>query len=586
MTETVEGREVPPPGAAPRPYTAAPPPDPHPAPPVRGEASQPSGPQSSGPQPPRVQPSRAQPAAGGERLGRFLARAAAFTAALTVAGAVLGLVRDQAVARLFGAGAASDAFLVAWTVPEMASTLLIEDGLALLLVPAFSHALARRAALRPREPDPVRALVAYTLPRLVLLAGCATVLLMLAAPWVVAALAPGLARPDLAVACMRWTALTLLGFALAGYLSAGLRAHRSFTAPATIYVAYNIGIIGMLLALHELWGVRAAAAGVAAGSLLMVLVQLPAALRHRPPRTSRKARAGRASAALLSWAVIAPVVLFTTTRQLQVLVERYLAAGLEAGAISHLNYAQKVAQIPMILSLMVCTVTFPVVAKAMAEGDAERVRQRVQRDLGSAALVVLVGTALVIGYAPQIVEVLFQRGAFDAGDTATTAGVMRVYALGLLGQCLVGNLCRSYFSAHRPTWYPLAAMAAGLTATTVAGAWTVTVWGSYGIAGANALGISITAGLLLCGLGRRVVPVRMRRLLLSLARLTAACAVAAGAGWMLGGRLPDALLSLALGCVLVPLLFAATGVALRAPEPADALSVLLNALRRKGRDAR
>jgi putative peptidoglycan lipid II flippase len=67
---------------------------------------------------------------------------------------VLGLVRDQTVAHFFGAGVESDAFLIAWTVPEMASTLLIEDAMALLLVPAFSHALARRGAGRRASATP------------------------------------------------------------------------------------------------------------------------------------------------------------------------------------------------------------------------------------------------------------------------------------------------------------------------------------------------------------------------------------------------------------------------------------------------
>ncbi|WP_275981815.1 lipid II flippase MurJ, partial [Streptomyces sp. AC04842] len=71
--------------------------------------------------------------------------AALLTAALSIAGSLLGLVRDQSLARLFGAGSDTDAFLVAWTVPEMAATLLIEDGLAIALIPAFSMALARRA---------------------------------------------------------------------------------------------------------------------------------------------------------------------------------------------------------------------------------------------------------------------------------------------------------------------------------------------------------------------------------------------------------------------------------------------------------
>ncbi|WP_329812922.1 lipid II flippase MurJ, partial [Streptomyces sp. GSL17-113] len=74
-----------------------------------------------------------------------------------------------------------------------------------------------------------------------------------------------------------------------------------------------------------------------------------------------------------------------------------------AGAISHLNYAQKVAQLPMVLSLMVCTVTFPVVARAMADGDAAAARRRVERDLALAGLVVLLGAAYVVACAPQIV---------------------------------------------------------------------------------------------------------------------------------------------------------------------------------------
>ncbi len=75
----------------------------------------------------------------------FLARAAFVTVVLSLVGALLGLGRDQALAHLFGAGSETDAFLVAWTVPEFAATLLIEDGLAFVLVPAFSVVVARRA---------------------------------------------------------------------------------------------------------------------------------------------------------------------------------------------------------------------------------------------------------------------------------------------------------------------------------------------------------------------------------------------------------------------------------------------------------
>ncbi|MEU9604761.1 lipid II flippase MurJ [Streptomyces sp. NPDC048057] len=774
------------------------------------------------------------------RLGNVLARAAAVTAGLTVAGALLGLVRDQAIAQIYGASVDSDAFLIAWTVPEMAATLLIEDAMALLLVPAFSHALAERAAHRP---DPVRTLVGSTFPKLFAVLAAATGVLMVFTPQFVAALAPGFADPELAVDCTRLTALTVLTFGLAGYFSAALRAHGRFVPPAGVYVAYNTGIIATTIALHALWGVRAAAAGVAVGGALMVLVQLPTFAHHvlgaRPrargaggvprPRSAGPAGAGgetgkgadakpaadggacphraaaradaasndggpstrrtggpedaclrgafggdaaddertdcgsapaggggvrteaggagapgvdacadgqaagcadvRADAASggacprsagggdgrragaeedsaartgagapgagpvrdaggggtaggptagdgsapadvpggrgvagreacraaslgaegpgraagrvdgggpsglvrgardarpgsarggsagaeppadrvgaavcgggasddggvgvgraragapggggrggygVGIALLAPIVFFAVSRQSQVLVERFLASSLPSGAISHLNYAQKVAQMPMVLSLMFCTVTFPVVAKAMAEGDREGARRRVENDLALAGLVVLLGTALILGYAPQIIEVLFQRGAFDAEDTESTATVMRVYAVGLLGHTLVGALGRPFFSSGRPTWYPAAAMAGGLVVTVVAGTYAVGPWGVYGIAGANAAGITTTALLLLRGLGSRVVSIEVRAISRALGRLAVAAAAAALAGRLAAGAVDGALSSLAVGALLVPAVFTVTGLAVRAPEVVHLLAL-------------
>ncbi|MGW6420503.1 lipid II flippase MurJ [Streptomyces sp. NPDC055055] len=514
-----------------------------------------------------------RPAAGTDRTqGRgFLAKAAAVTAALTALGALLGLVRDQILAGYFGAGAETDAFLVAWTVPEFASTLLIEDAMALILVPAFSRALARR----PGSPfgDPVRALVRGTLPRLTLSVGAAAAVLVVAAPLLVSALAPGLPDPGLAIDCTRLTATCVLSFALVGYCSAALRAHGCFVPPATIYTAYNVGIIGTILLLRGPWGVRSAAAGVAVGGVLMVLVQAPSLLRElrsrpgpaREPAAPAAGGAGEGRIVLLG--LIAPVVAFSLCRQSQTLIERFLASPLPAGAISHLNYAQKVAQMPMILSLMLCTVSFPVVARALAAGDAEAARRRVERDLLLAAVVVLVGASTVIAAAPRIVELLFERGEFGSADTTATAAVMRVYALGLLGQTMVGALVRCYFSAARPLWYPAAAMAAGLATTAAAGVPGAHHWGAVGIAAANALGITLTAVLLLRGAHRQAVPVRADRLGDGLLRLATTGAWATGVGWLCQLAIGPAVLAVAVACAAVCgvfLLFIAC--AAKAPE--------------------
>ncbi|MFD9908517.1 murein biosynthesis integral membrane protein MurJ [Streptomyces sp. NPDC059063] len=506
----------------------------------------------------------------------FLAKAALVTAALSVAGSLLGLARDQALAHFFGAGTDTDAFLVAWTLPEMAATLLIEDGLAFFLVPAFSLALARRG--RGADRDPVRALVAASLPRMSLCFAGAALALALAAPWVVAVLAPGLPDPQPAVDCTRLTATCALSFGLAGYCSAALRAHQRFTAPATIYVVYNAVIIATLALLAGRWGVRAAAAGVALGGALMVVTQAPSLwrqLRHRPTEGRPVADEG---ADRLRTAVIWTVLLFALLRQSQVLIERFLASSLPAGAISHLNYAQKVAQMPMALSLMLCTVTFPVVARALAEGQTERARERVERDVVLAGCVVLLGAAGVVAGAHPLIQLLFERGAFSPQDTAATASVMRVYSLGLLGHTLVGALARSYFSAGRVTRAPLAAMAIGIVATAGIGFLTVGTWGVHGIAAANATGICVTATLLLHGMGPRTVPIRTRRIVVELTRLALAAAGAALAGALCVGAVGSPVLALALCGPAVLVVFALLGWALRAAPLVLALGSLVSLL--------
>ncbi|WP_240528771.1 murein biosynthesis integral membrane protein MurJ [Streptomyces humi] len=521
--------------------------------------------------PPRV-PEGAPPSRG------FLAKAAFGTAVLSILGSVLGLVRDQSLARLFGAGRDTDAFLVAWTVPEFAATLLIEDGLAFALIPAFSLALARRA--QGASGDPVRALVAGTLPKLSLAFAGVGALLIGGAPQLVEVLAPGLGDPGLAVGCTRLTATCVLTFGLAGYCSAALRAHRRFLAPAAIYVAYNTGIITAMFALGGHWGVRSAAFGVAAGGVLMVAVQLPSLLRQLRVRSTPSDGAAGAGAQPLDVVLMATVLLFALCRQSQVLIERFLASHLDSGSISYLNYAQKVAQIPMTMSLILCTVTFPVVARALAEGDTERARLRVERDLAVAAGVVLLGTAVVVACAPQLIRLLFQRGAFTAEDTAATAAVMRVYALGLLGQTMVGALVRSYFSAGRATWYPVGAMIAGIVVTTWIGVLGVGRYGVTGIAAGNATGITVTALLLLAGTGPRSVPIRARRVLAELSRPVRAAVVATVVGTFAAGRPADPLTGLAAGITTVTLVFVLLGWALDAQGFAPALRSVGNVTRR------
>ena len=499
-----------------------------------------------------------------------LVRAAVVTVVITLAGSLLGLVRDLLLARFFGANGGTDAFLVAWTVPETAFPLVVEGAMSLLMIPLFSRALER---------DHARQVVAATMPRIVAALIGLSALAIVAAPVLVRIVAPGLADPALAVTCTRLTSVTVLTFGLAGYLSAALRANHIFGAPATIHLAYNIGILALMWTLHGRLGIVSAAAGVALGSVFMVVAQLPSFLRH-----IGLPRHWRVSGPAVTLGAFAPIGVYTLTRQAQVFIERFLGSSLPPGTISHLNYAQKVAQMPMLVALLVCTVTFPTLARSVASGEAETARRRLEADLRTVTALIFVAAAYLIAFAPVVVQVLLQHGEFTAADTAATAAIMRVYALGVLGHALVGVLSRPFFLGRRPTWYPAAAMGVGLAVTAVLAVAGVPFFHAYAIAAANGTGITTTAVLLLIGLRGRLVAVSLTAVGGAALRLATAAAGAGALGW-LAGRLmtdwPPSVAAVAGGAVVL-ITFAALA-RLAGVDEATTLAARLNRRIRHGR---
>ncbi|WP_412515505.1 hypothetical protein K8Z49_26355 [Actinomadura madurae] len=478
-------------------------------------------------------------------------RAAALSGVLIAAGTGLGFLRDLAMAHLFGASGSTDAFLVAWTIPETVSPLLIEDAMALLMVPAVTRLLARGDGPRP--------LAATTLPRMVLGLSLVTAALAVFAPLVVDVLAPGLPERGPAVLCVRLTAVTVVTFGVAGFMSAVLRAHHTFGPPAAIYLAYNAGILALIAGFSGLIGVTSAAVGVACGSVLMVAVQAPAFARCLRAAPAPAPAAG--PDIRLGLAAVAPVVVYTVTRQAQVFVERFLGSELPAGSISHLNYAQKVAQVPMVLSLLIVTVTFPRLARASADGDTAQVARRIRQDILVASAMVLAAAAFLVAFAPAIVRVLFEHGAFGPADTASTASIMRVYALGLWGQTAVGLAARAFFAQRRPTWRPAAVIAAGLAVTAAIGGAFAASAGTIALAAANAAGITLAAVLLLAGLRRGVAPIPLRRVAAEVSRLALAAAGACAAGRLAAGALDGSdLVQLAAGGAVTTAAFAVLAV--------------------------
>lgn len=455
---------------------------------------------------------------------RGLLGAAGLVGGLSVLASMLGFLRDLTIARYFGASADTDAFVVAWTIPETATPLLMEGAMAALLIPLFSHELARRGSFK-------ESLGGVLLPLVGVLATLAGVT-ALAAPLLVAVLAPGLADPTTAVVSVRIAALTILFLGFSGYLMAALRASNIFGWPGSVYIAYNTGILAMIFLLHESLGILSAAIGLAVGGGCMIAVQIPVFIRRVGlPRPTL--RIPRELVARLS--VFVPLALYTLERHGQVFVERFVGSMLPVGTISHLNYATKVGQIPMLLSLTVALVTLPALSRSAAEGANERLRALVERNLRAVTFLIAPATAFLVVFAPEVVRLLFQRGAFTPADTAATADILRIYSLGLLGQVLVGVCVQALVAVPGRTWYPARAAMSGLLVTVGVTVVATPAFGALGLALANALGISVMALLLLRSLPRRGVRFGVRRTAVHFGRCVLAAALGGVAARLVGG---------------------------------------------------
>ena len=504
--------------------------------------------------------------AGRDRAGRAQ-RAVLVILLLTAAGRLLGFGRDLVLAALFGASAETDAFTVAWTVPETASPLLLEDALVFVLIPLFTAALQRDGSLDR--------IVRRSLFTVVAVLGLLSAAVALAAPWLVDVLAPGLAAPGVAADSVRLAALTVVAMGVAGYCTSALRVHDVFAPTAAVYVAYNTGIIAMTLLLADRLGVRAAAVGLAVGSLLMIAVQAPALLRRVSLRGLRW-RIDRAFVRSLAPAV--PIIVFSLLRHGQVYVERFLGSFLAPGSISHLNYAQKVAQIPMALAASVAVVSFPALVRSAQRGATRELRDALEHDLRLTLALTIPAAVYLVTAAPAVIGTLFERGAFTTADTTSTAALLQLYSPGLVGHALVNVALLPFFSLPEHNRTPLRAMVLGL-AVTVAVA--VTLRGAYdarALALANACGIVVAGGLLLVDIHRRVAPLRWGELAAATLRITALAGLAVLGGWTLATLLTDGdVARLAISGPAALLLYLAAGWIVRAPELRE---LLHSALRR------
>ncbi|HUF90780.1 MAG TPA: murein biosynthesis integral membrane protein MurJ [Candidatus Limnocylindria bacterium] len=483
------------------------------------------------------------PAEGGTE--RQVVRALGSIGAATLASRILGFVRDAVVALAFGAGPVTDAFFVAFRIPNILRRLLAEGALSTAMIPVFSD----YAATRPRDEfvRMLRAVSGTALAALVV----TTVLGVILSPWLLRAIAPGFtsdpAQESLAVLLTRVMFPYLLLVGLSALVMGALNAHGRFFAAALGPAVLNVGMIAgvFVLASRVDPAILALAIGVLVGGVGQLAVQLPS-LRAcgllAPPVWEPGHPAVRRVARLL-----VPAVFGLAAVQVMVLVNTVLASLLPSGSISYLYYADRVMEFPLgVFGVALASASLPAMSRLAAAGDTAGVAATLGFALRLSVFVSLPATVGLVILSEPIIRVLFERGLFTAADTAATAYALVWYSVGLTGFAGARIVAQAFYAVGQPgTAVRLGIMA--IAVNVVSALALMTPMAHAGLALASSIGAFANLAGLVWVARRRFGPIGGRAFAASTARVLVGCVPLAAwcllARWLIpaaGGAAPTA----------------------------------------------
>jgi putative peptidoglycan lipid II flippase len=472
-------------------------------------------------------------------------RALGSIGAATLASRILGFLRDAVVALAFGAGPITDAFFVAFRIPNILRRLLAEGALSTAIVPVFSD----YAATRSRE-EFVRMLRAVAGSALVVLTATSIAGVALS-PWLLRGIAPGFtldpAQESLAVLLTRVMFPYVLLVGLSALAMGALNAQGRFFAAALGPAVLNVGMIAgvVMLASRVDPPILSLAIGVLVGGVGQLAVQLPSlracgllaapAWQPRHPAVVRVAR------------LLLPAVFGLAAVQVMVLVNTLLASLLPSGSISYLYYADRVMEFPLgIFGIALASASLPTMSRQAAAGDTAGVAATLGFALRLSIFVSVPATVGLVILSVPIVRILFERGLFTAGDTVATAQALVWYSVGLTGFSASRIVAQAFYAVGQPgTAVRLGVMAIAVNA--VAAIALMAPMAHSGLALASSIGTFANLAGLVWVARRRFGPIGGRALVRSTGRVIVACVPLAAwcvlARWLMpaaGGSGPTA----------------------------------------------
>ena len=460
-----------------------------------------------------------------------LLKSAATVSGLTLVSRITGVIRDMLIARFFGATAETDAFYVAFRLPNMLRRLFAEGAFQQAFVPMLADVKERGDAKSADFIDHVFSVLAAAVL-------AASVLGVLAAPVLVWAIASGLrANPEaftLAVGLTRFMFPYIAFMALVALAASVLNTWKRFAVPAATPVLLNLSFIGCTVLLtpwlsEPIW---ALAAAVMIGGVLQLSVQLLAlrrlGIRIRPKGLRASLADGDVRRVLK---LMVPALFGVGVAQLSILINTNIASHLGHGAVTWLNYADRLMEFPTaLLGVALGTVLLPGLSAAFSKGDTERYNRLLDRGL---RLVVLVAVPAAVGLwltAEALVSFLFQGKNFTPDDVSQTAVAVVGYSVGLIGLIALKIVAPAFY-ARKDIRTPVKTAFWSLIVVQLINLVSVPMFSHAGLALSVGLGSVFNAGVLLVTLRRRGIYVPLPGWEKTLLRTGAAAAVMGVALW-------------------------------------------------------
>ncbi len=433
-----------------------------------------------------------------------LLRSAAVVSAMTLLSRVTGLVRDMLIARYFGVTGATDAFYVAFRIPNLLRRLFAEGAFSQAFLPMLSDVKEKESPERTQE------FISHVFSLLAVAVFLTSVAGVIFAPAVIWIIATGFAEHpetfDLAVALTRFMFPYIIFMSLVAFAAAVLNTWKHFAVPAFTPVLLNVSFIVCILTVTPFLAqpVWALAIAVIGGGVLQLGTQLVALKRLGVfPKMTSPAAAVKDGKVRQTLKLMLPAVVGVSVAPLSILINTNIASRLSNGAVTWLSYADRLMEFPTaMLGVALGTVLLPSLAAAFNRGELERYNSLLDRGL---RLVVLLAVPAAVGLwfcAELLAAVLFQGRSFTAGDVMQTAIAIEGYAAGLLG--LIGiKIIAPAFYARKDIKTPVKAAIASVVFVQACNLVTVPQFAHAGLALSVALGACFNALTLLTVLLRR-----------------------------------------------------------------------------------